>query len=277
MENKEEISGNIDQIQHLFLNTGYFLPVKSGLEAIISFLEKEPNVYRSLAYESAAYEIAYLDLKAGSALSTYQDLYRLKGALHPFHMQIGLGWAFAKAEVSPDTYPLQLPFHTQQMVYDGYGYYHALFKARKTLLSQLVPADITEENQNGYDQGIGRRLWYISRGDVNELDLKINAFEASRRADMWRGVGIGCGYVGGTNRSILEQLRLSSGKHKASLSTGIALAAFSRVNPDAVIPSIELACEVVCGMSIKEVVKLIPRSDEGIRTNWITILETEFL
>lgn len=276
MHNEQKVAENIGYIQNLFLKVGYYLPVNSNLDDIISFLDKEPNTYRSLSYESAAYEIAYKDLKAELPLNTYKEFYLRKGHLHPFHMQIGLGWAFAKAEISPNIYPLSLPLHTEQMVYDGLGYYHALFKERKTILGQFIPSDISDEKLKGYNQGIGRRLWYICRGDMKTLINKIESFDKNRQADLWRGIGIACGYVGGSDKSTLEQLVFAAGNSIVSLRTGIALAAYSRVTPDAVIPSIELACEIVCGIPINKVVKLIPDSEKGIKNNWINELEKEF-
>ena len=112
-------------------------------------------------------------------------------------MDIGLGWAFAKTEISPTPYLESLHRVMNRMVFDGMGYYYGLFKGRKTVKNQLIPEGIEEQELHGFDQGLGRRLWYISKGEVNELVQLIQPFHFSRHADLWRGVGIACGYVGG--------------------------------------------------------------------------------
>ena len=281
MNNLHDIGTNVSHIQNLFLKVGYCLPRLLSMEEKIAFLDSEPLEYRSIGYESGAFEIAYAELKAGLPLNNYHELYASKGNLHPFHLQIGLGWAFAKAELWPGTYSKALPFSSLQLVYDGSGYYHALFKARRTVQHQILPDDISDEDRTGYDQGIGRRLWYICKEDIASLVQSIQSFEDYRQGDLWRGVGVACGYVGGTDRAVLEALGRSSAKHKAALSTGIALAAYSRVLAGAVTESIVLACEIVCGMPVYDVLKLLPTSktmlDDQMDRHWINQLETEFI
>ncbi len=281
MNNLHEIDTNISYIQNLFLRVGYCLPSLCSLDEKISFLDNEALEYRSIGYESGAFEIAYQDLKAGLPLDMYHELYAEKGNLHPFHLQIGLGWAFAKAELWPETYVNPLPNSSLHLVYDGIGYYHALFKARRTVLGQILPNEVSASDRPGYDQGIGRRLWYICKGDVASLLQSIQSFDDYRQGDLWRGVGVACGYVGGSDRAVLEELGRSSANQKAALSTGFALAAYSRVLAGAVTESIALACEVACGMAVYDVLKLIPTSktllDAQMHRNWINQLETEFV
>jgi hypothetical protein len=139
------------------------------------------------------------------------------------------------------------------MDFDGMGYYHGLFKGRKTVKNQLIPEGINEQELHGFDQGLGRRLWYIVKGDVTELIQLINPFHSSRHSDLWRGVGIACGYVGGCYKENLERLQNSSTEYKDQLSAGIALAAISRNASNSITGDIELACEIICRMSMKEV------------------------
>ncbi len=50
----------------------------------------------------------------------------------------------------------------------------------------LVPQDVTDEDLHGFDQGLGRRLWYISKGEVSVLTKLIHPFHSLRQYDLWR-------------------------------------------------------------------------------------------
>ncbi|MBK9271860.1 MAG: DUF1702 family protein [Saprospiraceae bacterium] len=271
--NTQNIAQNIEYIQNLFLMVAYHINKYATLIDIINFLDEDHHDFHSLSYESASSEIAYQDLKAGLALKNYSEFYLKKCQLHPFHMQIGLGWALAKSNTPPDLFTLDLPLHSQQMVLDGYGYYHSLFKERKFIQNACIPEEIKGIQLKGYDQGIGRRLWHISKGNLQILNAKISLFTESRHSDLWRGVGIACGYVGGTEKSILKELTNQSGNYIVSLSAGIAIAAYSRIKSETVIPSVVMACEVVCGIPILEIEKLFSSSDCQDKIHWISNLE----
>jgi hypothetical protein len=168
-------------------------------------------------------------------------------------MDIGLGWAFAKTGIQPTPYLGSLHRVMSWMVFDGMGYYYGLFKGRKTVKTQLVPAGIEGQELHGFDQGLGRRLWYISKGEVNELVQLIQPFHFSRHSDLWRGVGMACGYVGGSEKETLEQLLICSTGFNKQLSDGVTLAAISRSASNSVSEDLELACNIICGKSLKHV------------------------
>ncbi len=247
------ISGNMEYIQKVFLGVQVYMQQKHELEELITFLDAEPPVFRSVAYESASMEMALTKLLSGTALNNWQAFYLRSTKAHTFHMDIGLGWAFAKTEISPTPYLESLQPVTRLMVYDGMGYYNGLFKGRKTVKGQLIPDGINDRDLHGFDQGLGRRLWYISKGNGNELVQLMQPFHLSRHADLWRGVGIACGYVGGCEKDGLEQLLMLSTKYKDQLCTGVTLAAISRGASNSVSNDIELACNVICGKTLKDV------------------------
>ena len=89
---------------------------------------------------------------------------------------------------------------------------------------------------------------------MNELVQLINPFHLSRQADLWRGVGIACGYVGGNDKSNLQQLLNASNEFKDQLRKGVGFAAISRsASASVTAEGIELACEVICGKPLKDV------------------------
>ncbi|HET6769612.1 MAG TPA: DUF1702 family protein [Chitinophagaceae bacterium] len=247
------IPGKMEYIQKVFLGVQNYMQKDHELEELISFLDNEPPGYRSVAYESASMEIGSQELSKGSELNAWRNFYRRSAPSHTFHMDIGLGWAFAKNEISPLIHLESLHPLNKWMVFDGIGYYHGLFKPRRAVKDQMIPDGIDMQSLHGFDQGLGRRLWYISKGNVDQLIQLLKPFQLARQADLWRGVGIAVGYVGGSNSSNLEQLLNCSSAFKENLYTGVRLAAISRSASDSITSDIELACEIICSKPLKAV------------------------
>ncbi|MEO5948617.1 MAG: DUF1702 family protein [Chitinophagaceae bacterium] len=250
----KNVAEKMEYIQKVFLNVQRFMLTNHELEELIAFLDTELPEFRSVAYESASMEIGLQDLSCGNELNNWKIFYRSAAKAHTFHMDIGLGWAFAKKEISPDPYLKSLYPVIRWMVFDGIGYYHGLFNGRRTIKNKMVPSGIHLQDMHGFDQGLGRRLWYISKGNPNQFNQLIQAFHFSRHANLWRGLGIACGYVGGNDKANLEQLLNYSGEFKDQLSTGLRFAAISRSSSKTVTPDIESACEIICGKSLKDVI-----------------------
>jgi hypothetical protein len=256
------VSAKMECVQKTFLGVQSYMLKEHQLEEVIAFLDAEPPEFRSVAYESASMEIASLDLSNGNGLSNWKNFYHRSAKAHTFHMDIGLGWAFAKKERSPVPYFESLQSVISCMVYDGIGYYNGLFNGRRTVKSQLIPGDIDQQTLPGFDQGLGRRLWYISKGNIDQLIQLIKPFPLSRHADLWRGVGIACGYVGGNDKTNLEQLVNHSAEFKDQFCNGITLAAISRHASDSITKDIEVAYEIICGRPLKDLL-----NDEPARKN----------
>ncbi len=248
-----QVASNMDYIQKIFLDIQEQLMLAYDLDALIDFLDKESPTFRSIAYESASLQIATRSLNVHKDLEQWHAFYRRADKAHTFHLGIGLGWALAKAEISPTPFLDALDPWVKLMVYDGMGYFYGLFKGRKTIKSHLVPAEISGEALHGFDQGLGRRLWYNAMGDVRALTELIHTFPASRHADLWRGVGIACGYVGGLEEKDLVKLRSFSAENQKSLSRGVSLAAMCRTASGSITPDIELASLVVCYKDIADI------------------------
>jgi hypothetical protein len=247
------VSGKMEYVQKVFLSVQDYMQKNHELEELIAFLDSEPPEFRSVAYESASMEIGLQELCSAKELDNWKKFYRLSAKAHTFHMDIGLGWAFAKTEISPIPYLESLQPVMSWMVFDGIGFYHGLFKGRRTVKNQLIPDGIKEQELHGFDQGLGRRLWYISKGEVNELVQLIQPFYFSRHSDLWRGVGIACGYVGGSEKENLERLLICSSEFNKQLCAGVTLAAISRSASDSISEDINLACNIICGKPLKDV------------------------
>ncbi len=279
------VSERMDYIQKLFLSVGTHIQKTSSLDEVIALLETEPPEYRSVAYESASFEIALEELKSQQHLERWKEFRELSARQHTFHMDIGLGWAFAKTSLNPDPYLINLQSLVKLMVFDGLGYYYGLFKGRSTLKNKEIP-EIEYDSIHGFDQGLGRRLWYMAKGDVNAVNELIEKFPAARHSDLFRGIGIACGYVGGNEKGDLEYLFQISGEYKKQLQLGVVLAAISRIASETISENSNMACCVICNKTTDELKMSITK----MRTNlfylynnspdnhdWLTQLESELL
>jgi len=283
MNMPDEVSNKMEYIQKVFLEVQDHIRDETELEELIAFLDAEPYEFRSVAYESASMMLGLRDLSKGTELNEWTKFYLRAGKEHSFHMDIGLGWAYAKCAITPDPNLNSLHPMMRWMIFDGMGYYNALFRGRRTIKNQTVPEGIDGEDKKGYDQGLGRRLWYMASGDVSKVMAFIQSFPSSRHPDLWRGVGIACGYVGGNAREDLEMLILSSGEYKPQLCAGIALAAISRSASNSSTDDIETASLMLCRMPLKEIetlkTKLEAKPDPEAGSSlghWITQLDSLF-
>ncbi|MGZ3880111.1 MAG: DUF1702 family protein [Flavisolibacter sp.] len=250
----ESVPGRMEYIQKLFLEAGTLVHTCGNWQELISFLEKESIEYRSVAYEGASFELAMKELDTTGELYQWKQ-FRTASRQHAFHVDIGLGWAFAKKDLSPNDYLDSTNSLARSMILDGMGYYYALFKGRSTLKNMSLPTDLEKEELVGFDQGLGRRLWYMARGNVQDAVNLIHGFPEARHDDMFRGIGIACGYVGGSTEEELEFLKKRSTEHKVQLQLGVMLAVISRWLSDSITSSIELACQIICEQSCNELVR----------------------
>lgn len=249
MNTQTKVAEKMAYIQELFLKVSNYSLELNDLDKLVALLDMEPEEFRSIGYESASMVIAAKDLKEKNNLINWTSFYNLKGELHPFHMQIGLGWAIAKAEAQLQSNMSHL---NSSMIYDGMGYYYGLFKRKRTVDYHQVGEGIKGHALSGFDQGLGRRIWYISKGSADETKKLIEAFPQSRQTDLWRGVGVACGYVGGCDEAMLKKLSCLSAEYKQELGKGISMAALSRVISGSITVDIELACNYICGLALKD-------------------------
>ena len=251
-----KVPEKMEYIQKLFLDVQDFMRKQPSLDVLIQFLNTEPTEFRSIAFESASVGLAVHDFSTGSKLESWGEFYSNFGITHSFHFDIGLGWAFAKTKTIPSKNWELSNSPRRRMVFDGIGYYHALYKGRRTVKNQIIAEGIEGNDTEGYDQGIGRRLWYIAKGDVKKLNQLIQNFQTDRHPYLWQGVGIACGYVGGIDEENMNLLLNASSKNKQQLQTGIALAAISRNASNSVTENIKLACTFFCNRNLNEVILL---------------------
>ncbi len=80
---------------------------------------------------------------------------------------------------------------------DGYGFHQGYFHWRKYIQGILPPKNLSGYSCRVFDQGLGRSLWFVKGANIHAIEEAIAQFQPQRRADLWSGIGLACGYAGG--------------------------------------------------------------------------------
>jgi hypothetical protein len=279
MDCEKEISVKIENIKSIFQSSKDFCSSPKQLDVYIEQLELTEPEFRSIAYEGASMAIALTDFEKQGSLNTWHT-FHTKAQAHSAQIHAGLGWAIAQQNYttisSIDTLDPILGYR----VLDGCGYYDGIFRQRSAIKGQKIPEQINVEMMQGYDQGLGRSIWYISKGNIARLSELLSLFSSTRHAAFWVGIGVACSYVGGCDKDLLKSLITLARDYQKELATGILLAARARVMTNSTTNDIELACSTLCRMSAQEAAVLSVNSepdstikDKAAYALWLTQIE----
>lgn len=228
-------------------------------EALITYLETTDEQFRSIAYEGASMVRALQDIAEGEALDHWMA-YMERTKAHSVQVHIGLGWAIAQRQVPIFSRIENLSPIIQARVLDGVGYYEGMFRNRTIIRDKVIPEGINGDNLRAYDQGVGRCLWYMAKGNIPQLQKLIDSFSYERKPDLWRGIGIASSYVGGSESLLHEMYNLAS-SYQIQLASGAAFLTHSRAKAGTINQETEQACKLWCRMSVDEVVSLMNQTE----------------
>ena len=208
------IAENIETVVSTFQKGRKLSEQELGLDELIAELNKFEPRYQSVAFEGASMGVALTN-----SIDTWK-VYAERTSKHATQVHIGLGWAIAEEQVNLASTLSEIEPELQVKVLDGYGYWHGLFRRRLTIRTQQIPETITAEYQTGFDQGVGRAIWYATKGDVSKVENIINHFSEDRRSNLWQGIGVASTYVGGCSDELISELKSAADKFKLNLKTG---------------------------------------------------------
>jgi hypothetical protein len=220
-------------------------------EALVACLNTFDPEIRGFAYEGAGTGLAALDcvLPRKNRTKTFLDG---PGSPYIYAVHIGAGLALARLRRHPERFLPRLDPVIGWMAVDGYGFHEGFFARRRFVTQQVVPTQLSIYGRHAFDQGLGRAIWFLSGGVIARVIATIAAFQTSRQADLWSGVGLACGYTGGVERAAIEVLQLAAGEHRIPLAVGAAIAADARYRAGSPAPYAKLSCAVLCGLSIEQ-------------------------
>ena len=283
MNGQNEVAYRMEKIREIFQHIMQVCAGQDDLKLLVEELEHTANEFRSVAYESASMLLALKDFPINNALNSWRLFMKGPGAKHAAQVHAGLGWALAQQRIALLPVIETIDPLMQFRVLDGYGYYDGIFRQRKTIGEHLIPPDFNNEFLMGYDQGVGRSLWYICKGDILKIPGLLAGFSLSRQSDLWRGIGIACVYVGGTGENILRELLAGALNHRSQLSAAAALVARTRNDADALTSDTELACRTWCNCSTEAAIAITITAEPLTNTSpanayqtWLSNIITTF-
>ncbi|WP_433386178.1 DUF1702 family protein [Micromonospora sp. KLBMP9576] len=216
---------------------------------------------RGFGYEGATMAFSIRDAMAMHRTSWTRELLAGPGRPHVFLNYIGIGFAMARLprplwrRVMPDLNGV--PYHPTMswLAVDGYGFDRAYFDTDRWVTRLDRPAPYPWEGRSDYflravDQGVGRALWFIHGGRVDDVAAAVRRFPVERRDDLWSGVGLAATFAGGCDAAALVALRRLAGVHRSHLSQGATFAARARTFSGAVPAHTEETVAALTGLSV---------------------------
>jgi len=234
------------------------------VERRLSLLDPE---LQGFGYEGATMAFTILDSMAGGRGHKTRDLLTGPGEKHIFLAYIGIGFAMARLprplwkKIVPDL--TGSPYYPTMswLAVDGYGFDRAYFDTKRWVDEQHVPASYPWEGSREYfpravDQGIGRALWFIHGGRVEDVAAAVRRFASQRHPDLWSGVGLAAAFAGGSDADGLAGLRQEAAEHQAELGQGVVFAVKARSYAGLVPAHTQLAAGALAGLSVEDAVAL---------------------
>lgn len=279
METHNDVVHQMEKIRHIFQQALYISTDQETLDATKHINSIDPE-FRAIAYEGIAMGFALKDFAVGT-LHQWRAFMRNSNPSYVPHVHVGLGWAIAKQRIPSlsfiDPFDRLMLFR----VVDGCGYYDGTFRHQNTIINKERSTAIESKNFSAYDQGVGRSIWYHSKGNSAQAASVINGFDKARHADLWRGIGIACSFVGGFDKQMLRDLMTQASVHHRQLVIGAAFTARARIQTNSVTNDAELACRIWGNLSANEAMVLTietepdPAIHENVYQTWVSKLEIE--
>lgn len=263
-EKSTEARDLIETVGRTFLTAYSYAAEARAVSDAEDRLEGLPRSFRGFGYEGAAMGCAVLDALPLTSGRRVLDLLAGRGDAHVYMAYIGVGWAMARVPRFRWS-RLHLPDPLLRwLALDGYGFHQAYFHTRRYVaeryLEPVLPAPFDSDYaQRAIDQGIGRALWFVAGTEAQRAADLVDTYPASRRGDLYSGVGLAATYLGGADEDELRRLADRAGPHRPDVAQGSSFAAEARVRAGLVVPHTSVATHVFCGLDA-EAAALVSRS-----------------
>jgi hypothetical protein len=253
-EKLEKVAATFVQGYHAALEEDHF-------EALVPSLQEVDAELRGFAFEGAAMALALLDyvLPFKQRLAAFMEG---PGNHHIYMLHVGAGWTLGRLPVSPYRLMKRLDPLLRWLAIDGYGFHQGFFAWPRFIERQVLPRRLSGYALQVFDQGLGRSLWFVRGASVDRIVATIAAFPATRRGDLWSGIGLASAYAGSVDKQGLDELYHAAGEDRWQLAQGASFAAQARKRAGNPTAHTELACQTFCACSSDEAARL---TDECLR------------
>ncbi len=274
----------LESIGFTFL-TGYLAALDaSGHDELVHRLAEVDHERQGFAYEGAAMALGLMDMLLPWRRDRWSSFTNGPAARHCYMMQVGLGWAFARLHRNAERAVRPLDPLIGWLAVDGYGFHECYFKWERVMVQGQVPRAVTGYARNAFDQGVGRCMWFVNGADPERLAHAMEHFDASRRPDLWSGVGLASAYAGGVPREALDLLRALSGDCYPALAQGVMFATETRLNAGNLTAHTEMACNAICDMTPEAASAIVHEERRDLKYDsivpayelWRTRIQTHF-
>ncbi len=235
----------------------------SKFETLVTRLDAFEPELRGFAYEGAGIGLAALDclLPWKNRTKAFLDG---PGSAFIYAVPLGAGMALARLRQKPERFLKRLDPVLGWLIVDGYGFHEGFFASRRYVDRQQIPEHLSAYGRRAFDHGLGRSIWFSRNANVAHVATTIAAFSEARQPDLWRGIGLACGYTGGVEISVVEALQAAAGPYKPQLALGIAVAANARHSVGNPSPNTDLACQVVLNLSSTTASQIVDAARENL-------------
>jgi hypothetical protein len=223
-------------------------------ERLAARVGEAPVGWRGFTWEGVGFGLALLDsLWPRRGRGRLEEILAGAGAPHRYLIVVGSGWSLARLPKRVARHVGRFDPRFGWLALDGYGFHEGYFHHPRRVGRQRVPRRLTGYARRGFDQGLGRSLWFLEGADPERVARTVGGFPERRRGDLWAGVGLACAYAGGIDADALDRLGRLAGDRVGDLAQGVAFAAKSRHAAADPAPHTELACRVLWGGDVASV------------------------
>lgn len=226
-------------------------------------LDGAPTTWRGIAYEGAGMGLATLDV-LGLERRRVAAFGTGAGRAHLYPFYVGVGLAYARLRVRPESRLASLDPLLGWVTADGYGFHEAFFRRRRYVDHAQPARHLTRYGRRMFDQGIGRALWFSLGADPDLVARHVAVFAPSRHGDIWAGVGLATAYGGGADPGALERLCERVAGHLPGVVRGAAIAAWGREQAANSTFHTELACQQLIGLTSTAAAQVVAEATTGL-------------
>ena len=253
---RESVRNRLEQVGVTFL-AGYNAALQNDADAdamdpLAERLSEVDLEFRGFAYEGAAMALDLLDQIMPWKKRRLSAFIKGPGNPHIYMVHVGMGWSLARLPLRFEQRLGRLDPLLGWLALDGYGFHEGYFHWPRYASGMRRPRRLHGYELRAFDQGLGRSMWFVGGADIKWIAVTIGDFPAPRRADLWSGVGLACAYAGGADAGEISSLRKAAEAYYPHLAQGAVFAAGARSRAANPVAHTELACCLLCDLSLAE-------------------------